>query len=233
MAVNSETLSSLITAVRDAINEAQAGHVSDSEIKRTLNEGLLLACSEIGRLEKEQTITLVASQAEYDLPDDHKDTIDDLQYQSSAINRKIKFIPPSKYRSDITTRTNDIPSHYCLINRQIVFYPTPSTSGETVSHRYVAYPQALVDPTDVPYNGIKRYYPYHLGLVNASISDMFLKQGDIDRASIYFEKFKRSVAVMAKDTASDVAGGAGQMARVVSKIGTAFRLMPPYIPERV
>ena len=228
MAVNSETLQSLREAVRADTQESDvSGIISNSSVDRWLNEGMLGAIKEVGKLEKEQEITIISSQAEYALPDDFQDTLT-VQYQQASRNELLLPMSKENYLEISVLNTVSIPTHFVLMGEEIFFFQTPSNSGDTVSHRYTAYPAKLSDAGDVPFDGIKRYYPYHLGLISYANYKAFLKMGDQGMANGHLQDWLLNLSTMKRDMSTRKNKG-GQMRRYDDR---RTKLAYPYIPGR-
>ena len=211
MAVNSETLTSLRSAVRDTINEPTESFITDVEINRWLNQGILKVICRLEGLEFEQVITMVSGTASYALPNDHQNTID-VQYVGSEY-RLLAWMSPGVYRSLSSLGTAGIPSHYTIINNDLYVYPTPSSDTDTVSHRYTASPNKLTNDTDIPYNDITRFYPYHLDLVDFASAKGLAKKSDLTKADYHEALFETNVINMIAELSSRRKGGLGQIAR--------------------
>lgn len=230
MAVNNETLQSLRNAVRaDTQESSVTGLISDASIDRWLNEAQLEAIKESGFIYKEQSITTIASQAAYDLPDDFQDLLS-VQYQQSSRNEKLEPMTKDRYLYDSVINEVSIPSKFVIIGDSIYIYQTPATSGDNISHWYTAYPDKLSDDTDVPFNNIKKYYPYHLGLINFANAKVFQKGGDTKASTTYMQNWLLFLAKMKADMATRNKGG-HQMARWDR--GRNEKIEHPYIPDWV
>jgi len=201
MPVNSETLESLSTLARDILNEGGDKLISNTLLAMWLNQAMLRGISLIGRLEKEETIITVSGQAGYAFPSDHKDTID-VQYQSSAENRLLGYITPQAYRGLSLVDLGDLPWNYTIINEDLTIYPTPGASGLTISHRYDANVQKMSEAEDVPYNGLARFFPYHLDLLDYVNAQARLKAGDQNGHQLYMGQFNSSLSIMQRALSS-------------------------------
>lgn len=228
MAVNSKTLASLISSVRANASEPnEAGHATPAEIAEWLNIAQLEAIKVVGKMYKEQTITTVASQADYDLPDDFQDAIN-VQYQTSSQNRRLKPMTSIQYLSYSIINTTSIPTSYVIIGEKIYIYQTPSTGLQSVSHWYTAYPDELSADADVPFNDIKRYYPYHTLLLDYAIARLKQKEGAYGAEASYMAKWEKGLEIMKTDMARRSKGF--QFARWDDQI---TRMQAPYIPLHI
>lgn len=212
MAVKSETLESLIKAVRDEVKEASQAFYPDAQIKLWLNDALLKACGFLSRLEAEQIITMINGTANYALPDDFQDTIN-LRYYDGDQYRFLEFLSPRVYRSQTTLTTTTFPYHYTIIGEEIFIFPTPASDTDTISHLYTANPNELISNNDIPFNGIKRFYPYHTILVNHAVARAMAKKRDFQSAAYYDDMFNRDIVRMVSDLSSKRKGGMRQMRR--------------------
>ena len=227
MAVRSETLLSLRDAVRSISSEPDiTGHVDNTEIDRWLNMGLLEAIKVVGKLYVEQTITTVASQADYALPDNFQNVIN--VQQQGSINRFLDPMPSNQYLTYSIIPTNSLPTHYVIIGEKIYIYQTPSTAGISISHWYEAYTDELSDDTDIPYNGIKRYYPYHANLIDYAVARLKQKENAQQEYLSYMTSWQQSLAIMKRDMARRNKG-----IRFRRYDDQTTRIQQPYIPLHV
>lgn len=228
MALNCETLASLRSAVRETINEPTPSFITDLEIARWLNQGMLTAITRLEGLEAEQTITTVNETASYALPDDHQSTID-VQYVASQ-RRLLHWISPSIYRGLSEISTASIPTHFTIIGTKLYIYPTPLSDTDTFSHRYTASPSKLLNDSDIPYNDIKRFYPYHLDLVDFAAAKGLLKKSDLTKADYYNGIFEKNVSAMIRELSNRRKGGAGQIERADGNRFLPRTQLPPNYP---
>ncbi len=224
MAVNSETLGSIVAASRDLLNEPGNTFISDTEIKRWVNQGMLYAVNSLENLEKEETISVVSGTASYALPEDHQNTID-VQYQSNGHNRYLVYIEPREYRAVTKVQTTSMPTSYTVYGNKLYVYKTPSGTSGTLSHRYTAVPQELVDDIDVPYNGVSMLYPYHLDLVSYVAYHGEAKKGNLDTSLYYKKIFEENVRIMIKSLSARRKGG-GQFQRQYTRGKRAYPVLP-------
>lgn len=158
MAVYSLTLADIRAAVLSQQQEEvdDPGWLNNAVLDPLINKAHNLICELTGSLKKKETPSVTALTAGYSLPSDWIST-SLVQYNFSDRNKRLPFMPYQDYMAkNVISDSN--PSHYTIdeISVKLVFYPTPSGSGETYIHEYIALPQALVNPNDVPFNGIAR-----------------------------------------------------------------------------
>lgn len=142
---------SLRDRVRD-ITLVGTDDYSDASIDDMLNDALFVIAIDMPWpwLEATATLTSVANQQEYDLPDD--------------IQRLDSILPPTGYMplKNITLReanrlfgadvaTADNATHYATLNVDtVILYPVPNSSGDEYTILYHALPTELLADDDVP-----------------------------------------------------------------------------------
>lgn len=156
-----------------------------------LNEALALLKNKLNLSNVEytvstrQTLSIVSSTAEYQLPDDFTDIVeitDDLN-STTSVGYPIPFMPVSKalsYTGDVT--------HYYLRGRYIGFVPTPDAT-ETYYYRYRAKASRLTslsDYIDLPDNAFYALKDFMLYRANS-------KFGNQGVASTYYQSFSNGV----------------------------------------
>ena len=119
-------------------NKSSSAHLTDGD--RLINDVYLRLTNNFNWpfLQKQTTITTVASQQAYDLPNDLSKIVA-VTVTVSTTQYTLKEIPNWNDWEDLnstTTFTSQFPSHYFVFNNQIHVFPTPSAAGDTITVTY-------------------------------------------------------------------------------------------------
>lgn len=113
--------------------------------KERLNQVYRLLCTseDYFWLEKEYTVTTVADQQSYDLPRDLrritsvKVSVSNIDYIMDEISDPVNF---DEINSQTDTVKSDFPTYYHIRENKVKLFPTPSTSGNTITILYIRRP---------------------------------------------------------------------------------------------
>ena len=179
MAILSYTLSTLIAAVRSRASESpdDEGQIRNDATILLLNEAQNYVCEITECITKTASDTSVASQAAYTLPTDWSKTRW-VRYTSGSTSRLLSPLTEDDYWGQSSIVENSIPTGYFIQNDgNLYLHQTPSASGDTFTHNYVALPDAMTSDSDQPFNGIGKLTGYCAIIVSIVVA-MFLEKED-------------------------------------------------------
>lgn len=150
-------------------------------IKQYLNEAERQFCSITEySVKKDTSIVTVENQIEYEVPDDYKNEIM-LFYQNSPL-----------FKTDIQTTLlsgeYSSPSSYYIRNNYIGLYPTPTTSGDTITLVYRSIGGAMTNISDTPIIPVE-----HHRLLVFYACYMCCIEGDDVRANIFKSEWEQGL----------------------------------------
>lgn len=185
------TLADEITLTRSLADETVTSAVlTDSEITRFLNNRYNEVNSELMRIDGayygaiDQTVDLVADQANYDLPDEDSESVTRIErilhvkiaYDGSNFRRALPIDPisinDSNFDNVVYTQNNPV---YYLLAQEIYLLPTPTAAAtNALKIWYQQRPAELSNDDDVP-----AFSPqYHHILAYGAAADIKRKEGD-------------------------------------------------------
>lgn len=135
-------------------------------------------------IEKTLTTTSTASTRTYAWPENTL-AIKEVRYDNNALQKRTLKDDPKTSTSDPT----GTPREYAVWDEEIILYPTPDTTGDTVQIRTYAYPQDIstnTTPLEVPQE-------YRDDLINFVLAEMALKDQNTVMADRYAMKWNDSV----------------------------------------
>ena len=179
--------SDLIANSRDSYNGTDDTFFTDTYLYQWLTDG----CNSIARrsfcIEATSTDVTVASQADYDYPDDciaiKRITVD---------GKKVQLITKREYDViTLTGQTSDTtgqPVFYTDFNNVISFFPIPSTADLDIVFDYFSDQPSLIEGSTVLVP-----YQFQLGLVDYVLSKMYQKDKDFNSATYYDNRFEKTI----------------------------------------
>ena len=120
-------------------NDSSATNLSYGDTLMNEYEKRILNKYNLHFLEDIHTDTTVASQQFYNLPNDYKKLITSPTITVGSTTYTIAEAPNRRFWDSLnsTTQTSDVPQYYFLYENQVGFYPTPSTTGSTITMPYL------------------------------------------------------------------------------------------------
>ncbi len=147
--------------------------ITNSYINSLLNRAQKHIAVSTELLKATATVSTVASQGEYSLPDQWLKTVSVQYIPSSGTNKRLlwpeRFEEYLSYSQDNTT---DRPTHFFvdISNRNLILWRKPSNSSDTFRHIYTKIPDVLSDDSDVLIDSDKRLYIYHDDVVDIAVA---------------------------------------------------------------
>lgn len=203
------TLGDIETEVRRNVRDTQATvgleRYSDTILDVWINETQKDVNNKTWAVDSSTTVSLLANTTYYVLPDNFLAGTQVLYTNAAGSTvdmpelsaRNVYQAQPDYERSSKGT-----PSSYFIrgqmtgSNQEIAFLPIPTTTGGTVAIHYVSTPADLAADADVPFDGIKRLYPYHYTLVWGTVMRIKLIEGKADEAKIFAELYNGDITTM-------------------------------------
>jgi hypothetical protein len=207
------TLAQVRTEVRRAIRDNPADssryRYSDAVLLDFINEAQREVVNMTWLAEKTTTYVLSARTSYYVLPDDYLavtqayfrypggDTI-----ELDELSQKGLYDTMPGWESEsgspvnywVSNATN--PSVSNPTPMRISYIPVPTTqSTGTVTLWYLQQVADLANDTDVPFDGRRTVYPYHMGIVYHVVTRIKLIEGKADEAQLYQVMFTNSVGI--------------------------------------
>jgi len=167
------------TAARNKYNAIGDTFWSQSEILDLMYEGCLELCAEVDLIERTYTTVSVANQDEYDFP-----TGTEAVWLVKYNNKKVNKISKNEYDSLVngtpTNFTSGYPTLWTEWNRTVVFYPTPTTAGDTIKLYSYNEPQPIDINSTLEIPSI-----LHMSLTNKIVAEMLAKDENFGGAAYY------------------------------------------------
>ena len=206
------TLSDLETEVRiatyDTATETTRRAQSDTVIDNLLNEAMREVVSVTWCLETSTAITLVANTTFYALPTNFINVSMDggVRYENASGNTKILAQVTRRKIYQDTPDWQDktgAPMQYFLHQDSdadpldIAVYPIPTaTSTGTVTVQYYFQPTSMSSDSDVPFDGFRHLYPYHMALAYKVSAQLLLTMGFAEKSTSYYNLYLGTVKMM-------------------------------------
>lgn len=203
------TLGEIATEVRRNVRDTQATvgleRYSDTILDVWINETQKDVNNKTWAVDNSTTVSLLANTTYYALPDNFLAANQVLYTNASGITvdmpelsaRNVYQAQPDYERSSKgTPGTYFIRGQLTGSSQEISFLPIPTTSGGTVQIQYQSQPADMTADADVPFDGIKRLYPYHYTLVWGTVMRIKLIEGRGDEAKIYAELYNSDITTM-------------------------------------
>jgi len=171
------TLSELIAEVKERMQEeTNSDRLPNSVVTSRLNQAQRFIARESGQPLQSQSGTTTASQANYSLNSDWFKT-KSVRYGYGASDfRLLCFMPIDEYRS-IRSVTTGLPTHYTvdLTTKEVLFWPTPSSSTDTYSMYYMPVITSMTADNDTPFNGDARMTQFDYDLIGLAVNYIIAK----------------------------------------------------------
>lgn len=203
------TLGEIETEVRRNVRDTQATvgleRYPDTILDVWINETQKDVNNKTWAVDNSTTVALLANTTYYVLPDNFLAATQVLYTNSAGLTvdmpelsaRNVYQAQPDYERSSKgTPGTYFIRGQLSGAYQEIAFLPIPTTSGGTVQIQYQSQPADLAVDADVPFDGIKRLYPYHYTLVWGTTMRIKLIEGRGDEAKIYADLYNADIATM-------------------------------------
>lgn len=209
MASGGYTYGQLQQAVRLAVQRAHGDdwRFVDDLIPYFVNDAYLEIDRRLRWTRCSYTVTLVDGTTEYNLPSTVREYL--IVYLTDEDNN-VKRLEPLSLDEWIDKRaaadSEGEPNYYVQHGDAIRFYPTPDTSGETVTIDIVAEPPALSDATDKP------GFPVHLHqlIVTMALAHIMRHLGEVEKATQQEAYVEMKLSREAKGSALQ-RGGSGRV----------------------
>jgi len=179
------TPGALNTAIRQRYNAVGDTFFSDAEVYDIIYQACMIMAQECFVIENTYTTTSVSGTREYAYPTTAI-AIRRIEYDGE------KVLPaPAGLDSDPKTSTTEVsgdPRFYALWNNEIIFYPTPSATGDTIEIFTYNEPQAIESTStlEVPSE-------YHLDIIDFGLSVFYAKDGNQSMAMFHDRKWQENL----------------------------------------
>ena len=197
-------LADIRTEVRKYVNDPSTDTAkqrwSDAEINTIINQGHIDACQQTWCLYASTHIALTKDTTYYSLPDDMFLSAR-VVYGGTTILEETTINTLDRDDENWLSTSTGVPTNY-YINMEktkIGLYPVPSSAyASSIDIFYVKVPEpdALSSDTDVPFDNVKKFYPYHYLLVYFSVSHLLAAEGK-PNANFWYRLYDRGVKSMA------------------------------------
>jgi hypothetical protein len=176
----------------------------DGEIAFWLNYSYQTLCDRVNFLELRTTVTYTLTQGtwQYDLPDDYMR--EDRAFFKSTVSgspiwgRNVWPLPRDWYfdaelerRSNVGNQSQGMPMYYLIDGLQVLFYPVPLYTGDTIEFTYYKLPVQLVSDADEP--EIQSRYRHYLIWLAYFWGQVFLEKEDIKKVAYWQDKFDQTI----------------------------------------
>lgn len=176
----------LNTAMRQRYNAVGDTFFSDAEVYDIIYQACMIMAQECFVIENTYTTTSVSGTREY-------------AYPTSAIAiRRVEYdgdkVEPAPWGMDSdpktsTTEVSGDPKWYSLWNDEIIFYPTPSATGDTIKIFTFNEPQAISSSSTLEIPTL-----YHLDIIDFGLSVFYAKDGNQSMSQFYDRKWQENLA---------------------------------------
>jgi hypothetical protein len=177
------TPSGLNQAIRERYNAVGDTFFNDNMVWDLIYQAQMMMAQEAFVVENTYTTTSVASTRNYAFP------------TSSIALRKVEYdgdkLNPVSVDQDPKTSTTEVtgtPGAYTIWNNEIILYPTPSATGDTIEIYTYNEPQAVTSTStlDVPSE-------YHLDIIDFGLSVFYAKDGNPQMADYHRALWDKSL----------------------------------------
>ena len=186
----------LDTAIRQRYNAVGDTFFSSQMVWDLIYEAQMVMAQECFLIERKYTSTSTAGTREVDFP-------------TSAISvRRIEYdgnkLTPKDIDDDPKTSTTEVsgtPREYTLWNNEVILYPTPSATGDTITIYTYNEPQAVTSSSvlEVPTE-------YHPDIINFGLSIFAAADGNPQMGQYYDGKWERALNRIKRSTAKKKRG---------------------------
>jgi len=194
------TLSEIRSQIRRYLNDVSTDtskqRWSDTELNFLINQAQKEICDTVWCLYKSSTIYTVANSTYYALPNDlyviYRVTIDNEVLPEKTIKA---LDAEDAYWMKASAGK---PEYYyiTLDKARIGLYPTPDKQYK-LKIDYVRIPSDLTNDSDVPFDNVKKYYPYHYLLIYYVVGHCWLEEGKTAQARDMFQLYAIGLQKMA------------------------------------
>lgn len=190
------TPSDLDTAVRQRYNAVGDPHFPSEMVYDLIYQAEMELAIETDCIERSYSTTSVADQREYAYPTAAR--------KIRRIEYKGVMVHPARLERDpktSTTESTGTPTLYALWNDEIIFFPTPDTSGDTIKiYTYDEASEIAVNST------LATPAEYHLGIIDYLMSAFYAKDKDRNMSDYHLQKWERFKARVKQDVAKKKRG---------------------------
>lgn len=196
------TLSELRTNARVLVQDNGTAtsrlRFSDSQIETLLNECQREAVGTVYPMMASYQFELVAQTTYYSLPDNFL-AVRRLTWKGRVLQEKspVNLDQTKEWESISGSPLNYFVSFASRTKVGIYPFPADSTSTGTIKVEYYSQADDLDDDTDVPFNGIKEFYPFHHMLAYCAASRMAAIDGQGQVAGLFLQIYSQSLSRLA------------------------------------
>lgn len=171
------------TAIRQRYNAEGDDFFSDAMIWDIIYQAQMVMAQEAFVIERKYSSTSVAGTRELDYP------------TTAMALRRVEYdgekILPVSLDEDPKTSTTEVsgdPREYAIWNNEIILFPTPSTTGDTIVIYTYNEPQAVSDTStlEVPSE-------YHLDIIDYGLSILYAKDGNMPMSQYHERRWEKGL----------------------------------------
>lgn len=180
---NSMTPSELELAARNRYNAVGDPHFSSAMIMDIIYQASMEIANECLCIEQSYTTTSIASTREYAYPT-NAFAIRNVEYKGI----KIFYTDLESDPKTSTTTVTGTPAKYAIWNYELILFPTPDTTGDTIKIFTYNRPQAVTTSStlEIPSE-------YHLDMIDLILSVMYAKDQNNGMATYHRNLWERSL----------------------------------------